>query len=416
MAEPKVRFKRDDGSCYPAWIVKTFSESFDALNNNSFSRDMLNYDGGDAKNIHYGDILVKFGDICNIQDDNVPYVNDGVAIQKYAPLKDGDVILADTAEDETVGKAIEIYNTKNDVVISGLHTMACRPVDVFAPKYLGYYMNSPAFHDQLRPYMQGVKVTSISRPNIADAKLYFPKSSEEQQKIAEFLSYVDEVIVASEEEIKNLETQKKAVMKKIFSQEVRFKREDGIDFPEWTDTLLGDHLIPYTEITTMNNQYPPLTSSRQGLFLQEDYFKKQVASEDNTGYNIVPYGYFTYRHMSDDTIFRFNINYLVENGIVSTLYPVFTTDGFFVDRFLQYYLNESPDFAKYCVLQKQGGSRTYMYFSKLIKYTGSMPSDIEEQRLIADFLSDFDEAIAAAKKELELWKELKKGLLQQMFV
>ena len=84
---------------------------------------------------------------------------------------------------------------------------------------------------------------------------------------------------------------------------------------------MGDNIVEYTEVTTENNQYPPLTSSRKGIFLQTEYFAgNQIASDDNTGYNIVPYGYFTYRHMSDDEVFHFNINDIVEKGIVSTLY------------------------------------------------------------------------------------------------
>ena len=240
MAEPKLRFKRDDGSDYPEWGKKSFKDSFIALNNNSFSRDMLNFDNGIVKNIHYGDILIKFGDICNIGKDIIPFVNSEYNTEKYDLLKDGDIILADTAEDEAVGKTIEIFNVRNNKVISGLHTIACRPITKYASKYLGYYMNSPSFHDQLRPFMQGIKVTSIGRKNISEVQICSPKVIDEQQKIAVFLSAVDEVIAESEKEVTNLDTQKKSVMKKIFSQEIRFKRNDGMDFPEWKNKTLGD--------------------------------------------------------------------------------------------------------------------------------------------------------------------------------
>ena len=116
----------------------------------------------------------------------------------------------------------------------------------------------------------------------------------------------------------------------------------------WEQRKLGDNIAEYTEKTTINNQYPVLTSSRRGIFFQTDYYDgNQIASADNTGYNIVPYGYFTYRHMSDDEIFHFNINDITENGIVSTLYPVFTTDENLDSRYLQYQLNYGKEFAKY---------------------------------------------------------------------
>ena len=173
---------------------------------------------------------------------------------------------------------------------------------------------------------------------------------------------------------------------------------------------LGSKLIPYSEITTENNQYPPLTSSRKGLFLQTDYFNRQVASEDNTGYNIVPYGYFTYRHMSDDRTFYFNINEIVEKGIVSTLYPVFTTTDGLNSHFLRAYLNYSKRFALYCVLQKQGGSRTYMYFRKLCAHNAVIPS-VEEQEKIADFIDLLDKRIKLQNEKIECLKKYKRGAI-----
>ena len=177
---------------------------------------------------------------------------------------------------------------------------------------------------------------------------------------------------------------------------------------------LGSKLIPYSEITTENNQFPPLTSSRKGLFLQTDYFNRQVASENNTGYNIVPYGYFTYRHMSDDLTFYFNINEIVEKGIVSTLYPVFTTTDGLNSHFLRAYLNYSKRFASYCVLQKQGGSRTYMYFRKLCAHNAVIPS-IEEQEKIADFIDLLDQRIKLQNEKIECLKKYKRGVVFQVF-
>lgn len=195
---------------------------------------------------------------------------------------------------------------------------------------------------------------------------------------------------------------------------LRFKADDGSQFPEWEEKKLGEYLIQYTEKTTVNNQYPVLTSSRKGIYLQDDYYGRQVASENNIGYNIVPYGYFTYRHMSDDLIFRFNINNIVEKGIVSTLYPVFTVTDKIDSNFLQSYLNESIDFFKYCMLQKQGGSRTYMYFGKLKDFVAHLPC-LPEQQKIAEFLSTIDTVIEKQKETVSAWEERKKGVMQKLF-
>ena len=193
--------------------------------------------------------------------------------------------------------------------------------------------------------------------------------------------------------------------------EVRFK---GF-MDDWEQRKLGDWIAPYTEKTDRNNQYPVLTSSRKGIFLQTDYYKgNQIASEDNTGYNIVPRGYFTYRHMSDDEIFKFNINNIVDYGIVSTLYPVFTTKEGLNCNFLQYQLNNGEEFQRYAILQKQGGSRTYMYLSKLEKLKLTIP-ELQEQIEIGNFFKQIDETIALHQQKLDKLKQLKKGYMQVMF-
>ena len=163
----------------------------------------------------------------------------------------------------------------------------------------------------------------------------------------------------------------------------------------WEQRKVGELIEEYKEITTCNNQYPALTSSRKGIFLQTEYFSgHQVASEDNTGYNIVPRGYFTYRHMSDDEIFYFNINDIVDNGIVSTLYPVFKAKDNEMDSYLlRYILNYGHEFRKYALLQKQGGSRTYMYLSKLNELEITIPKTFGEQNKISEFLCNLDHLI-----------------------
>lgn len=236
----------------------------------------------------------------------------------------------------------------------------------------------------------------------------------EQTKIADFLSSVDEKIMLLSKQHELLCQYKKSIMQKIFSRILRFKDDNGVEFPHWQKVRLGDYLIKFNEKSSENNQYPVLTSSRGGVFFQRDYFNgEDVASKNNAGYNVVPYGYFTYRHMSDDLVFKFNINYLCKKGIVSTLYPVFTTK--LNKYFLQTILNEGKEFINYAIQQKQGGSRTYMYYSKLEELNITIPN-LAEQTKIANFLSALDDKITAKKAELEKLKTWKQGLLQQMFV
>ena len=314
----------------------------------------------------------------------------------------------------TAGVIGETAMVTKDAPLAYYVSLALIRCEKLFPSYVEKYIHSIQFRKEL--YKRIIHTAFPKKINLGDIGkcLVGITNEQEQQKIAEFLSMIDTVIEKQKETVSAWEERKKGVMQKLFSQEVRFKADDGSDFPEWEEQKLGEYLIQYTEKTTENNQYPVLTSSRKGIYLQDDYYGRQVASENNIGYNIVPYGYFTYRHMSDDLIFRFNINNIVEKGIVSTLYPVFTVTDKIDSNFLQSYLNESTDFFKYCMLQKQGGSRTYMYFGKLKDFVAHFPCFAEQQK-IADCLSSLDEVIEKQKATLAAWEALKKGLLQQMF-
>lgn len=206
------------------------------------------------------------------------------------------------------------------------------------------------------------------------------------------------------------------------SKEIKNKIVPKLRFPEfknkngWEEIEVGKIIEQHIEKTDKNKQYPVLTSSRRGIFFQSDYYNnRDVASEDTTGYNVVPKGYFTYRHMSDDLVFKFNINNICERGIVSTLYPVFSAkEEIVVPYFLQLILNEGHQFPKFAISQKQGGSRTYIYLSKLKELVINLPSLLEQQK-IASCLSSLDELITAQSKKLEALKDHKKGLMQQLF-
>ena len=167
-----------------------------SLQNNTLSRADLSNETGVAKNVHYGDVLIKFGEVLDVSKELLPMISDKSILIKYKTsfLQNGDVIIADTAEDTTVGKCSEIVGLNDEVVLSGLHTIPYRPVEKFAPKYLGYYLNSDAYHNQLIPLMQGIKVTSISKSAMQDTDIIYPKSKEEQTEIGNYFDALDHLI------------------------------------------------------------------------------------------------------------------------------------------------------------------------------------------------------------------------------
>lgn len=179
-----------------AWEQRKLGNVLLSLQNNTLSRANLSDESGIAKNVHYGDVLIKFGEVLDVRKEKLPMITDENVLSKYKAsfLQNGDVIVADTAEDSTVGKCSEIAGLNDEVVLSGLHTIPYRPIEKFASGYLGYYLNSGAYHNQLIPLMQGIKVTSISKSAMQNTDIDYPKSQEEQGKIGAYFKSLDEMI------------------------------------------------------------------------------------------------------------------------------------------------------------------------------------------------------------------------------
>ena len=211
---PEYRF---DGFTDP-WEQRKLGDILISLQNNTLSRAELSHEAGVAKNVHYGDVLIKFGEVLDVSKEKLPMISDEIVLSKYKAsfLQNGDVIVADTAEDSTVGKCSEIAGLNDEVVLSGLHTIPYRPIEKFASGYLGYYLNSSAYHNQLIPLMQGIKVTSISKSAMQDTDIVYPKSVEEQGKIGDYFQSLDHLITLHQRKVDNLKIFKKFMLKKMF--------------------------------------------------------------------------------------------------------------------------------------------------------------------------------------------------------
>ena len=203
------------------WQHFVFGELFDFVPNNAFTRAQMS-ESGKVKNIHYGDILTKYGDYVNGSSDSIPYISKEVDLARFADrcyLQSGDIIMADTAEDETVGKVLEVVNA-DCPILAGQHTLLCRPKVRFAPKFLGYYLNAACYHDQLIPYIVGTKVSSVSKASVAQTELVVP-DYEEQQAIAEILSDMDSEIEALEQKLAKYRQVKRGVMQQLLTGNIR---------------------------------------------------------------------------------------------------------------------------------------------------------------------------------------------------
>ena len=211
---PKVRFS----GFTDTWEQRKLDKIFISLQNNTLSRSDLSNQEGIAYNIHYGDVLIKFNDVLNVSNEKIPMIKNINALKKFksSHLQNGDIVVADTAEDETVGKCCEIQGITDEIVISGLHTIPYRPLINFGDGYLGYYLNSNSYHHQLLPLMQGIKVTSISKSSLKDTSVLFPKQITEQEKIGSLFSKLDNLITLHQSKCDNLKEVKKYMLQNMF--------------------------------------------------------------------------------------------------------------------------------------------------------------------------------------------------------
>lgn len=391
-----------------------------SLQNNTLSRAELSNETGVAKNVHYGDVLIKFGEVLDVSKEQLPMVLDESVLSKYKAsfLQNGDVIVADTAEDSTVGKCCEIAGLNNEVVLSGLHTIPYRPIEKFAFGYLGYYLNSGAYHNQLIPLMQGIKVTSISKSAMQDTDIVYPKSVEEQGKIGDYFQSLDHLITLHQRKYNKLLNVKKSMLEKMFPKngsnipEIRFK---GFTDP-WEQRKFTDITFLSGEKNKDNLPYESYSVTNENGFVpQNEQFENggTMATADKRMYYIVSKNSFAYNPA------RINVGSIgyydgPENVIVSSLYEVFKTSEDIDDRYLWHWF-KSNNFKKLIEQYQEGGVRLYFYYDKLCMCSLPTPS-IQEQIKIGRYFDNLDNLITLHQRELEKLQNIKKSMLEKMFV
>ena len=258
-------------------------------------------------------------------------------------------------------------------------------------------------------------VPSLSKSTIENIITFFP-SLPEQARIGAFFCHLDRLITLHQRKRGRLENIKKAMLEKMFPK-------NGADVPEvrfagfteaWEQRKVGNLIEDYVERTTIQNQYPVLTSSQQqGIVLQEAYFAdRQVTTNDNVGYFVLPKGYFTYRSRSDTDVFVFNRNDILDKGIISYYYPVFQTK-YTCSDFLLRRLNHG--IRKQLAMAAEGTGQKVLAHSKFKNMTVSVPK-IGEQQKIGTFFRQLDRLITLHQRKVALLQNIKKACLEKMFV
>lgn len=412
----KPGYKQTEIGALPeSWDTVTFEDCFSILPNNTLSRAELNYNGGEVRNIHYGDILVKYPAVLDCSAEGLPYINkENVAKASKGFLRDGDLIMADTAEDVIVGKSTEVIGIGDSKVVSGLHTIPCRPknAEMFAPKWLGYFINHCTYHDQLIPYITGIKVSSVSKSAISSTVISVPPKPE-QGAIAEALSDIDTLIV----NLEKLIAKKKAIKQGAMQELLTGKRRLPGFCNEWINSCIGD-------ICELVSGGTPSTSVAE-------YWNGEIAwctPTDITGCNE------KYLYKTEDSITLHGLTnsaatMLPEGALLlctrATIgavkiaaVPICTNQGF---KSLVTHESTDNEWLYYAVqmLKKEMVSQaigsTFLEISKkaLADIRIKLPSK-EEQRAIAGVLSDMDSEISDLEKKHQKYCLIKQGMMSEL--
>lgn len=425
---PKLRFPEFQGA--DGWASEPMGKVYSFKGNNSLSRDKLNYLTGSVRNIHYGDIHTKFSTHFDITKELVPFVNESEksVVRDENLCAEGDIIFADASEDMAdIGKSIELVSLNGERVVSGLHTILARQTgDRIALGFGGHLFKSGWVRAQIQREAQGAKVLGISSTRMRNLRLPLPYDKAEQQKIADCLSSLDELIAAQARKVDALKTHKKGLMQQLFPREgetqPRLRFSEFRDAGEWHDAQMGTLLVsspdygvnaaavPFSENLP---KYLRITDiSEDGRYLPE----KQVSVDlEATDGNYLDDGDIvlarTGASVGKSYQYRKQDGKLVFAGFLIRVKP---HPKKVVSTYLANYLT-SGHFWKWVAVTSARSGQPGINSTEYSSLTVPLPPTLSEQQSIASCLSGLDTLITTATQELDTLKTHKKGLMQQLF-
>jgi len=392
------------------WEVKKLGEVCAFLRTNTLSRNQLNDVNGDIQNIHYGDVLVKYPSIIDVQKQSIPFINSEDYKESMIDfIEDGDIVLADTAEDETVGKACEIANIGSEKILSGLHTMLIRPQKgLFSPCFLGYQVNSVSYRKQLQALIQGIKVCSLGKQAIANTYFAVPPFPE-QHRIVSVLSLWDTAIEKQTQLVEKLTLRKRGLMQQLLTGKKRLK---GFN-EKWKEVRLGkigkfvggcvfseneqggQTGLPFYKVSDMN-----LPGNESKMTIANNYVTTEQI--DRLGYLVIDEEAIIFAKVGAAIALerkRYAKNFIIDNNMLAFIPNE--------DIWYMKYWFDSIRLSKYI----QVGALPSYNASDLSTIKLYIPSR-KEQNAIASVLVNADKEIEMANKKLASLQEEKKGLMQ----
>lgn len=402
------------------WELCSIEHNFDFYQNNTYSRDCMNDVSGTVCNIHYGDVLIKYGAILECDKEDIPFINPEISVNTInRTIQSGDIIMADTAEDETVGKAVEVINVGNKTIVAGLHTFFIRPhANLFTQRYLGYFINSPVYHDQLLPHIVGTKVSSISKKSLAETFVLRPPIPE-QEAIAEALSDIDNLIANLTKLIAKKKAVKKGAMQELLTGK---KRLPGFS-REWVKKRISEIGVFYNGLSGKtkadfingNAKYITFLNVLNNTWIDTSLFEKVNVRTDELQNAVQVFDIFF--NTSSETPQEVGMCSVLLEPVTDTYLNSFCfgfrlTSNDIDPLFLSYYFNSQVGRSIMSTLAQ--GSTRYNLSKTNFAATFIKVPEKTEQTSIANILFDMDNEIAELEKKLLKYRNIKTGMMQTL--
>lgn len=306
---------------------------------------------------------------------------------------------------------------------------------IFSPIYVTFKINdgySPAFVEALVTrqdfigralrYQQGTvyERTAVSPNDLLRMKVAVP-TKDEQEKISNFILQINTFIDMKQKELENIKNSKYSIMQKIFSNSIRFKDSDGNNYPNWEKKPLDSYLYENKERNKKQvfKKEDVLSVSKDfGVINQIEYFGKSLAGNDLSNYHCVDVGDVIYTKSPLGEQPYGIIKQSEQKGIVSTLYAVYHCRDNILPKFVDYYFERNNVLNAYLKPLVNIGAKHDMKIHNDVAISGEVlfPQSVEEQGKIVALLSKFDLLLKSKQNELDAAKNIKRGLIQKIFI
>ena len=404
---PNLRFKDFSGE----WEHKLLSSFATKITQKNGDYKVTNVISNSAKNglVSQKDYFDK--DIAN--QDN---------INGYYVINNGDFVYNPRKSNESPYGPINRFSSTEAGVVSPLYlcfSVNCEVND----RYLEYYFKSSKWYQFI--YRNSDQGARHDRVSIRDAEFFKMKLNipnyREQEKIASFFSLIDKKIELQTEKVEELKNYKKGIMQKIFSQELRFKDENGNQYPDWEERklseLLYEHRVRNDEEKFTKNDVLSV-SGDFGIVNQIKFLGRSYAGESVKNYHVVHTGDIVYTKspLKSNPYGIIKVN-KGDAGIVSTLYAVYSCKASLNGEYLDYYFQLDDNTNRYLrPLVHKGAKNDMKINNEHVLSDKILICSINEQDKIVEFMKVIDKKIKNEEKKLSSLNEYKKGLLQQMFI